>query len=385
MEKPIKLLVFAKTLDGGIGTFLTKFLKIEKEFPKDKIVIKNVILEKPRYFDIKKNKKNFIFLKTRDYSLQKYNFSIKNILSIIEEIFWFKNEVEKFNPAIIFSIDINCNLIAGIVRTIFFKKFKTIFTTHIDLKGTLTQKSTPFLRFILKKVITLFYNRTDFLICISKNLAKSLKKDFNLNKKVIIIYYGGFYKKTNKNNPLKKKKNIILTVARLDEAKDHVTLIKAFKLVNSELPASKLLVIGEGMLKNRLKELVKSLKLQKNVIFLGWKKNVFPYLRKSDIFVLSSKREGFSFALLEAISQGKPVVSTNTPYGPSEILGSGKYGILVPMKDEIALKKAVVELLTNSNKYKYYASKALERSKFFSDKKMLKSYKKIIINLYKDI
>jgi glycosyltransferase involved in cell wall biosynthesis len=81
------------------------------------------------------------------------------------------------------------------------------------------------------------------------------------------------------------------------------------------------------------------------------------------------------------MSYGKPINTTKTPYGPSEILDNWKYGILVPMGDEEAMKKAILKLLTDKKKYHYYAKKAFERSKFFSLDKMLMSYKKIIDGL----
>jgi glycosyltransferase involved in cell wall biosynthesis len=128
---------------------------------------------------------------------------------------------------------------------------------------------------------------------------------------------------------------------------------------------------------------VSRLGLSRKISFLGWVKNISPYLKKSDIFVLSSKREGFGYVLIEAMSQGKPVISTNTPYGPSEILDNGKYGILVPMGDEEAMKRAILKLLTDKKKYHYYAKKAFERSEFFSLDKMLRAYKKLIVGLIK--
>ncbi len=137
-------------------------------------------------------------------------------------------------------------------------------------------------------------------------------------------------------------------------------------------------------MKKYLKNYVKKLKIEKNVQFFGWVKNIYEYLKKSSVFVFSSKREGFGYVLLEAMSCGLPVISTNTPFGPAEILDNGKYGILVPMKNPQAMADAIYELLTDDKKYNYYKKKSLERVKYFSLDKMLKSYKKLIMNLVKE-
>ena len=107
------------------------------------------------------------------------------------------------------------------------------------------------------------------------------------------------------------------------------------------------------------------------------------YLRRSDVFVFSSKREGFGYVLLEAMSQGLPVISSNTPYGPSEILNNGKYGIIVPVGNVALLKKAILKLLIEDKVYKNYSKKSIERSIFFSKDKMINDYKKVLISLNK--
>lgn len=210
-----------------------------------------------------------------------------------------------------------------------------------------------------------------------------MKTNFNLRKKVLTLYYGKSFE-LSKNGFTKKKKNknIITTVARLDEPKDHWTLIKAFRQVKNELSQSELWIVGDGPLKNNLKRFIQKLKLEKSVKFFGWIRNVIIYIKMADIFVLSSKREGFAWVLLEAMSQGKPIISTNAPYGPAEVLGRGKYGILVPVGNTASLKESLLSLLTKRKIYQYYAQKARERSAFFSEEKMLRNYKKLIINLY---
>ncbi len=193
----------------------------------------------------------------------------------------------------------------------------------------------------------------------------------------MVIYNGADF--TTEHRQTTKGSDTVITIARMVEQKDHETLIKAFKLVNQKLPKVKLLIPSSGPLEPKLKKLTRKLNLTKSIKFLGWVKEITPYIKKADIFVLSSKREGFGYVIIEAMAYGKPIISTDTPYGPAEILDNGKYGILTPLGDEKALSKAIITLLTNDKKYQLYSQKALLRSKYFSLDKMLSSYKKLIL------
>ncbi len=84
------------------------------------------------------------------------------------------------------------------------------------------------------------------------------------------------------------------------------------------------------------------------------------------------------------MSQGLPVISTNSLFGPSEVLDNGKYGIFVPIGDEKKMANAILRLLTSKKKREYYARKSLERVRFFSEEKMLRKYIELIKDLLKD-
>ena len=379
MKKQIKLLIFAKDIDGGTGTFLLNFLKIKELFPNNELIIKTIVLERP---DFLKVPSNISFLKKREYE-PIYSFSILQIQSFIRDFLWFKKNVNQFQPTTIISIDINCNIITEIYKFFYFKKIPSILATHIDLETTLNQKASYFVKIILKNMITFFYNRANILVAVSKDLSINLSRLFHL-KKTKTIYNG--IQIDNKNqikNFTKSKKNTILSLSRLDEQKDHITIIKAFSLVQQNIPNSQLWIASDGPMKKELENYTKLLGISKKVKFLGWIKSVKSAIKKSDVFIFSSKREGFGYVLIEAMSQGKPVISTNTPHGPSEILDNGKYGVLVPVKNEVLMAKEIIQILKNKKKYFYFSKKAYQRSFYFSNKRMLREYKKIILNLNK--
>lgn len=124
-----------------------------------------------------------------------------------------------------------------------------------------------------------------------------------------------------------KNKHTFVTLGRLSPEKDHEKLINAFKLVHDKEPQTQLLILGDGPLNSHLSALIGKLKLHDAVILLGRKSNPFPYLKKSDCFVLSSNHEGQPMVLFEALILKTPIVATDI-VGNRGILGDD-YGLLV--------------------------------------------------------
>ncbi|MEM1168442.1 MAG: glycosyltransferase [Cyanobacteria bacterium P01_H01_bin.35] len=142
---------------------------------------------------------------------------------------------------------------------------------------------------------------------------------------------------------------VVLGVGRLDRQKDFPTLIKAFAEVRQVQPA-KLVILGSGQEEKRLLSLVDELKLKEDVAMLGFVENPYAYMARSAVFVLSSAWEGFGNVVAEALAAGSPVVSTNCPSGPAEILDNGKYGELLPVGDNQAMAKAILRVLSGEIK-----------------------------------
>ncbi|MBF7042044.1 CDP-glycerol glycerophosphotransferase family protein [Campylobacter volucris] len=115
------------------------------------------------------------------------------------------------------------------------------------------------------------------------------------------------------NKFFKKGYKIFINIARLSIEKDHAKLIKAFGVIHKENPKTILLILGDGILKEELSDLICELKLQKSVFLLGRISNPFPYLKKADCFVMSSNHEGQGIVLLESMVLNIPIVSTSFP------------------------------------------------------------------------
>jgi glycosyltransferase involved in cell wall biosynthesis len=137
---------------------------------------------------------------------------------------------------------------------------------------------------------------------------------------------------------------VVLAAGRLERQKDFPTLLRAFALLRAERPV-RLVVLGEGAWRERLAALAATLGVAADVDLPGFQPNPYPFLARTRVFALSSRWEGSPNVLTEAMALGTPVVATDCPSGPREILADGRYGPLVPMGDAPALAAALARAL----------------------------------------
>lgn len=142
--------------------------------------------------------------------------------------------------------------------------------------------------------------------------------------------------------------NNIITVSRLSEEKNIVGLIRAFGLASSHIPSSKLIIYGDGPQQVELEELVATLGLNERVCFAGNVKDFTEQDDNSSIFVLNTLSEGMPNALIEAMIAGYSCICTDCPIGaPKWLSDNGRRVKLVPVKDDVALSKAIIEVSNN--------------------------------------
>jgi GalNAc-alpha-(1->4)-GalNAc-alpha-(1->3)-diNAcBac-PP-undecaprenol alpha-1,4-N-acetyl-D-galactosaminyltransferase len=156
----------------------------------------------------------------------------------------------------------------------------------------------------------------------------------------------------------------IITIGRHAEQKDHETLLRAFAVLRERCDA-RLVMLGQGPLRDRLVALATELGIASSVIFAGWQTNPFAWLARADLFVLSSRYEGFGNVLVEAMACGLPVISTDCPSGPSEILRGGEFGMLVPVGDVPALASAMESMLNEDTVRERFRRKSEARAPEF--------------------
>lgn len=176
---------------------------------------------------------------------------------------------------------------------------------------------------------------------------------------------------------------LLVACGRLEEQKDYPTLLRAFSLVRRSEDAI-LWILGRGRLESSLRALCSSLGISESVHFLGFQKNPYKFFKAADLFVLSSAWEGFGNVLIEAMVCGTPVVSTDCPFGPSEILESGGGGRLVPVGDHQLMANAIGELLSNQSVMKDLGGQAVSRAERYGAEVICRDYEQLFADALKN-
>lgn len=143
------------------------------------------------------------------------------------------------------------------------------------------------------------------------------------------------------------KRARILTVGSIKAVKNHPLLLRAFARLDR--PEARLMFVGDGAGRDELLLLAQELGVADRVILAGFHRDPTPFYKTADLFVLSSDYEGFGNVIVEALACGAPVVSTDCPSGPAEILKDGRWGRLVPVRDAEALAEAIEEALASEH------------------------------------
>jgi len=265
-----------------------------------------------------------------------------------------------------------------IAKLVSFSKTRLIFTEHSTSNRRLQN---PIFKAIDKNV----YKFYDKIICITKEIKEILIKHTHLPSEQFQIIENGVnlgkiksatsIQKAEINSSLKPTDKILIQVAGFRIQKDQKTLIRALPLLPENV---KLLLVGDGFLRKECEELVKELKLNQRVLFLGLRMDVPNLLKTSDIVIMSSIWEGFGLAAVEGMAARKPVIATNVS-GLGDIVNGA--GLLFPVGDYNQLAKLILELLENPAYYDSVSIACQKRSEDYDIQKMVDLH----INLYESI
>lgn len=320
------------------------------------------------------------FLKDIDQRIRVIDLGCKRQLN---STFSLISYIRKNKPSAIFSALVTTNIIALTTKVFLRTKFKVIISERAVSSIALKHIGFP-QRYILPKLIKLFYRRADAIIAVSNGVKEDLEKKFMIPGHLIkVIYnpvnYDEILLKKNKSivHPVfrNSKEKIIISVGRLTKQKNFKLLISAFAAVNENI-SSTMIILGEGDLKKTLIQHAVKLRVEQKVHFLGFVDNPFAWMARADLFVLSSDYEGLPGSLLQAMVCGTKVVSTDCPSGPAEILQGGKWGRLVPVNDKNALTCAMINALKEK-----FSPDVSKRANYFSIKKAMQSFNKLLEQL----
>jgi glycosyltransferase involved in cell wall biosynthesis len=289
----------------------------------------------------------------------------------------------KIKPEIVISFLEYANLVVLIAKSFSFIKPLIIISERNNTTLSLEYKRMAKVKRLLIKKL---YSRADKIISVSEGVETDLIKSFGVQQKQVQVIYNGFdlafikheiREPINNIDQVRDNTPIIIACGRLTYQKNYPLLLESFSKTQKQIDST-LLILGQGEEKVFLEELILRFGIQEKVILLGFQKNPFKYIAIADIFVLSSRWEGFPNVIVEAMACGTPVISTRCPYGPEEIITDGENGLLVPVDDRDAMAEAIIKLIGNKILRERLILGGSLRVEDFNIRKMVTEYKKII-------
>ena len=227
---------------------------------------------------------------------------------------------------------------------------------------------------LLRRYLVRLYNhRASGVVCVSDQLCDQLADAGVKRGRLLRIYNpvvtpqlldaGGC---SLPEHPWFANGPVLLAVGRLVPQKGYDVLLKAMAIIRSARPEAKLVVLGEGPLRGELMTMADRSGLSGCVQFMGFQRNPYPFIANSSAFVMASRREGLPTVLIEALACGTPIVSTDCPTGPREILQGGECGLLVAPEDPQGLADAVLRVLSDPRLRQQLIEAGRRRARDFS-------------------
>jgi glycosyltransferase involved in cell wall biosynthesis len=303
-----------------------------------------------------------------------------NCSRVLKSILPLRNYISNSEPSVVISLGMHTNIISNVAITLSGVPTKHIMTEH----SVLERMSPSFKRTVMGRLAKLTYPRADAVVAVSKGVKQNLRELVGYKGPVQIIYNPVVSERLIRQSEeavsdqwFNDDTKVILSAGRLASEKDIQTLLEAYNKLLQFEDDSRLAIIGEGPEKENLIKKSKQLGIYEDTRFLGFVDNIYKYMSQSSVFVLPSKKEGFGMVLVESLACGCPVVSTDCPSGPAEILDSGKYGRLVPVGDSDTMAAALKKSLNEPVPEKLL----LERANDFSVNKSIKQYEDLMSDI----
>ena len=247
----------------------------------------------------------------------------------------------------------------------------------------------PRTRVLMRTAVSWLYPLADRVIAVSQGVAQDLLGlSPSLSGRTTVIYNAGvdpraasLAREPNDHPFLQAgRAPVLVACGRLTTPKDYPTLLRAVGLIAATRQI-RLVVCGDGPLHDSLVALTKAEGLSDIVDFVGYTANPYAYMARATVFVLSSRWEGFSSVVVEALACGAPVVATDCPHGPAEILDNGRYGRLVPPGDPQALADAVQVYLDRPDVAQAFSERGPSRAADFAAERSQREYIRLLESL----
>ncbi len=255
-------------------------------------------------------------------------------------------------PAVVISALDHVNIGVIVARQLSGTKVPVVVTIHAT-----QSMAAKYRRGFRARVVRWFgrwcYRRAEAILCVSRGVAEDLVTSVGAARERIRVVYNPVVSPRMidmAREPLDHPwfcpgaPPVVLAVGRLTAAKDYPALVRAFASARSQREM-RLVILGDGEERPKLERLVAELGLNDCVALPGFAANPYTYMQKAAVFVLSSMSEALPTGLIEALAVGVPIVATDCPSGPREVLQNGRFGALVPVGDTAALARAILDAL----------------------------------------
>jgi GalNAc-alpha-(1->4)-GalNAc-alpha-(1->3)-diNAcBac-PP-undecaprenol alpha-1,4-N-acetyl-D-galactosaminyltransferase len=234
------------------------------------------------------------------------------------------------------------------------------------------------------KLRQLTYSHADKIVVQSQGVVNYFLDNFKINTCIIIPNPVLLPPQLSNVADQVAKNYSLIAMGRFEKVKGFDLLLKAFAKLKDSHPEWTLTILGDGSLRGELELLRDDLHLTNQVHLPGKTNNPYQFLRQANIFVMSSRYEGFPNALCEAMACGLPVISTDCPNGPCEIIRNGIDGILVSNEDIAALTTAMESLMSNEQERQRLGTNASEITQRFSLEKVMGMWEDLIEKVIKE-
>lgn len=369
-EKPKLLFVIYSLVGGGAEKV---FLSIINFLDKSKYDIRVVIIK-----DI------IDYPDALDPAIKLHCLDKRGRLDLFKVVYGLHCYIRDYGPDAVMAFDHYANLITVLAGR-FFNRVPRVVISERNYPDAYLQ--TERLSWLKRLLLKLLYAKADCIVSVSEAIRANLIESYDLPffriktifNPLAIEEIQVFAEQEIRHSFFSENETlVVITAGRLAEQKRFDRLLYAFAAVSRSHANARLIILGKGPLEGFLKELAVRLKIDSFVAFAGFQANPYAWMRRADIFVLSSDFEGFPNVLAEAMACGTAVVSTDCRSGPSEIITNRINGILVPTNDADALAQAIMQLLQNEALRQHLARQGQLRVRDFRIDKIGREYEHVL-------
>jgi len=302
--------------------------------------------------------------------------------------------IASYNPDVIISFVPFSNYSCFLAKKLFGLKFSLVVSEHAHVSAAMNdvQNMDNFFMKIYRKTFRYVYNNTlvDVVKCISIESMDDLLKEHKIDQSKTRLIHNpipineiilkGKEEVTFPNNFCNENSFIIINSGRITVQKRQDLLIKSFAVVNAKFPETRLVILGKGD-SNELFMLAKELGVENFIFFAGFQRNPWKWVSKAQLFVLTSCWEGLPCVISETMALGVPIVSTDCPSGPKEMLMDGELGILAKTDDVEDITNKIIQAIENFSISMNKAQKAKDFLYRYDPNSVTKQYEELVNSL----